>query len=533
MDRFEIIKGELFYFAQSEKDEKWAKEIGIKVSPYIIVDGELMSAKDNLGLMDEATGSIIIPQAVTKIGEGAFSNLEGLRTIVIPGTVKEIGINAFRSNKTLEKVIIQEGVEIIGASAFQECQQLKEIELPESITQINSAAFYLCNNLKEIEIPSKVTTISRMAFSICSSLSKVTFRGEGVTGIDHEAFFGTSFTEFHITKNMKSISVSAFTQNIKLKDITIDGDNFFYEEGMLMPKDRKSVIFLSQSYYREKTELKIPEGVVNFETSIANLVRLKKLIITKDVTSITTSRHLPSSIETIEVQDGNSIFGVGENCLYTKTEPKTLLFCYSKEATIELKSDYKNIGNFAFNGAQNATKIILNKEVERIGNQIFDTAYKVREFEIKEKVNYIDPMFCLSKYEIKVTIDNNNKNYMVENNILYSADKSKLITVICKIEGEFILDNKVKETSISAFYLQKGMTGIKLNSIEKINDNAFYDCVNLKNVEISATIKEISPYALVATKNLNEIIIHKEKDSIKGYPWGSTIGNRLEVKWEP
>ena len=50
---------------------------------------------------------------------------------------------------------------------------------------------------------------------------------------------------------------------------------FYYEEGMLMPKDRKSVIFLSQSYYNEKQELKIPEGVVNFETSIGNLGRLK------------------------------------------------------------------------------------------------------------------------------------------------------------------------------------------------------------------------------------------------------------------
>ncbi len=532
MDRFEIIKGELFYFAQSEKDEKWAKEIGIKVSPYIIVDGELMSAKDNLGLMDEATGSIIIPQAVTKIGEGAFSNLEGLRTIVIPGTVKEIGINAFRNNKTLEKVIIQEGVEIIGASAFQGCQQLKEIELPESITQINSSAFYVCNHLKEIEIPSKVTTISTMAFSICSSLSKVTFRGENITAIGPEAFFGTSFTEFHITKNMKSISVSAFTQNIKLKDITIDGDNFFYEEGILMPKDRKSVIFLSQSYYREKTELKIPEGVVNFETSIANLVRLKKLIITKDVTSITTSRHLPSSIETIEVQDGNNMFGVEENCLYTKTEPKTLLFCYSKETTIELKSDYKKIGGFAFNGAQNATKIILNKEVESIGNQIFDNVYKVREFEIKEKVNYIDPRFCLSKYEIKVTIDNN-KNYKVENNILYSADKSRLITVISKIEGEFIVDSKVKEIGGGAFYSQGLMTKINLNTVERINTVAFFDCDNLRSIEIPATIKEIHSSALNSTKNLKEVIIHKEKDSIKGYPWGSTIGNRLEVKWEP
>jgi len=131
VDNFEVIKGELFYFAQNDQEKKWAQEIGIKVSPYIIIDGELMSAGNNLGLMDEATGSIIIPQSVTKIGEGAFSNLEGLKTIVIPGTVKEIGMNAFKNNKTLEKVIIQEGVEKIGDFAFQHCTALKTIKIAQ------------------------------------------------------------------------------------------------------------------------------------------------------------------------------------------------------------------------------------------------------------------------------------------------------------------------------------------------------------------------------------------------------------------
>jgi len=93
VDNFEVIKGELYYSAQNDQEGKWAQEIGIKVSPYIIIDGELMSSNTNLDLMDKATGTIIIPQNVTKIGDGAFRDLTGLRSIVIPGTVKEIGID--------------------------------------------------------------------------------------------------------------------------------------------------------------------------------------------------------------------------------------------------------------------------------------------------------------------------------------------------------------------------------------------------------------------------------------------------------
>jgi len=177
VDNFEVIRGELFYFAQSDQEKKWAQEIGIKVSPYIIIDGELMSADKNLNLMDEATGSIIIPQSVTKIGEGAFSNLEGLRTIVIPGTVKEIGTNAFRNNKTLEKIIIQEGVEIIGNEAFRECSNLETIELPESIKTIGTLAFYTCPKLQSVKIPSQITKIEDYTFGQCRSLASVQFSG--------------------------------------------------------------------------------------------------------------------------------------------------------------------------------------------------------------------------------------------------------------------------------------------------------------------------------------------------------------------
>ena len=69
--------------------------MGIEPNPYDIVDGELLSSDGNLLLVDEETGSLTIPGSVTKIGEGAFANVEGLKTIIIPGTCKEIGKKCF------------------------------------------------------------------------------------------------------------------------------------------------------------------------------------------------------------------------------------------------------------------------------------------------------------------------------------------------------------------------------------------------------------------------------------------------------
>ena len=85
---FEIIKGELYYKGDVEQKLIWAKELGIGIIPYEIVDGVLISANSNLLLLD-STGTVRIPYNVTKIGEGVFNNLEGLTRVIIPGSVKE------------------------------------------------------------------------------------------------------------------------------------------------------------------------------------------------------------------------------------------------------------------------------------------------------------------------------------------------------------------------------------------------------------------------------------------------------------
>ena len=98
---FEIIKGELYYKGSSEGKLIWAKEIGIGIIPYIIIDGELVSSNVNIELVT-GSGSIVIPSNVEVIGEGAFSNVEGLKEVVIPGRVKEIKKNAFAVNDIIK-----------------------------------------------------------------------------------------------------------------------------------------------------------------------------------------------------------------------------------------------------------------------------------------------------------------------------------------------------------------------------------------------------------------------------------------------
>ena len=134
----QIIKGELLIKSKDKKQIKAAQLVGIQVNPYDITDdGELLSSNGNLLLMDE-TGTLTLPDTIKKIGYGAFSGVEGLKTIIIPGSVKEIAENAFSNNKTLETVILNEGIEIIGGSAFSQCDNLVNVQLPSTIKKIKN-----------------------------------------------------------------------------------------------------------------------------------------------------------------------------------------------------------------------------------------------------------------------------------------------------------------------------------------------------------------------------------------------------------
>ena len=186
--KFEVIKGELLLWASSELEYEIATGMGIKVSPYIIVDGVLLSANVNLGLQTE-DGVVTLPERVTEIGQGAFSGVEGLKEIIIPGTVKVIQQDAFSYNNEIEKVTMQYGVESIGVYAFKECSSLKEVVMPDSVVSMGEQAFRSCTNLTTVQLSNNLEAIEGSVFYSCRNLTTINMPSN-ITRIDYSAFNG-------------------------------------------------------------------------------------------------------------------------------------------------------------------------------------------------------------------------------------------------------------------------------------------------------------------------------------------------------
>ena len=534
IDKVEIIKGSLLINTQDKNEIEIAKSLGIAANPYDIVNGELLSSNGNLLLMDE-TGTLTIPDSVTKIGEGAFANLSGLKTIIIPGTVKEIGASAFAYNKTLETVIMQDGVEIIGNAAFSNCDNLVNVNMAKTIKDIGVYAFMYDRKIESIEIKEAVEVIREGAFYDCKSLKTVTLNNK-LKEIRSTGFRGTSFESITLPEGIQKIEINAFEANDQLKDIIIKGENpnYIYENGMLMPKEKNEILFISSSYLNNTDTFRIPEGITNFTTDISVYNNITKIVIPSTLESIWAS-PLPSSISEIEITGDNQKLAVSQKdkILYTK-DTKELICCYSKDSNINLKDENNKLGilkikEYAFRQATNAKNVVLPDSVTTIETLIFSYHSGIN-VQVGKNAKDISHNFNYGNTTGKVTIDSNNNYYTIEDNILYNKDKTELCSVFYWIKGEFKVKDTVKIIGDYAFHYQSEMTNITLpEGITQIN-NSFIGCEGLTEIEIPSTVKQIDGRCFEGCNNLSNINIKQAENAISGAPWGASKGMKV-INW--
>lgn len=163
-------------------------------------------------------GSLIIPEGVKEIGEGAFwgcNNLTG--TLSLPSTLEIIGELSFSACGFTCELLLPQNLNKIEEKAFFNCYGLYgNLILPEGLSKIESGVFCNCKNLTgNLIIPQNVKEIKSEAFNYCSGLNGRLTLSEGLEYIGLQAFYCCNFRgPLIFPSTLKGIGDNAFSYNM-------------------------------------------------------------------------------------------------------------------------------------------------------------------------------------------------------------------------------------------------------------------------------------------------------------------------------
>ena len=531
-EKFEIIKGELLLWASTELEMEVATQLGIKLSPYIIIDGVLVSANENLDLQT-TNGVVTLPERVTEIGAGAFSGVEGLKEIIIPSTVKVIHDNAFSFNAEIEKVTMQYGVEIIGNNVFTGCTSLREVIMPDSVISLGEEVFRNCSNLTTVQLSNNIEILEPLTFRGCTKLSTINIP-QNLKSILNDVFNDcTSLDNIKIPAGVTNIDSTSFINCTSLYNLTIDSANQYYEivDGIIYKKDMSSLIILATMSGEETVSIK--EGIkVLGDGALSICTNMKTINLPSSLETISGNTFTGVSLlETINVSTGNQHFKAENGYLYSK-DRKEIIYVVPTKTSISINSDVETIKTGSIMN-KNITELTIPNNVINMEIYIFSNVTSLRSIKIGSGVANLSPSFKGwggMPSDVNITIDSSNLNYKTEDNLILTKDGKKVLTYISNNVQSQTIPEGVEILEYNSFEDFQASEIILSNTLKEIGNNCFNLCPNLTEILIPNSVETIASNAFINCANLESIKIDNTAGSIIGAPWSAPKGDRV-ISW--
>ena len=420
-----------------------------------------------------------IPNSVTELGYDIFKksnikNVVGNNVITIKGDVFQScpNLETFSYPKLKRVIPINDSNKYLQSTLFYNCPKLKSINLPElefiqliyyqGYTQVQPIINFDFPELEEINCP-KLNQISIYINKVTKKLKKLILGNK----IDRITYFTTDNIANILLPQLETIKYG-FADYVQIDNIyafSNSGSRYNnFNNALPIPKeDLSNVVFSKIPIYLNNIpnyESIVKISTETFPSSTNNFVNLgfTEIHITKSKSKII----------------NNSIFQTSAclKKLFIETDIKEIkerafMYCPSLRE-VHFNSELEKIGDwaFAFQASQYASTVSLPEK----------KLISLQSFNISKNVHTIgdNPLYGQEQLtKDNLTLDPENKNFILENGILYNKDKSKIILVTCDVQINKIPDT-VTEIGAGAFAFNKYTGELTIPStVKKIGFLAF------------------------------------------------------------
>lgn len=150
-----------------------------------------LKAIGNQALSGTGISKVTIKPTVISIGEEVFKNCAKLETATFEdGFAKPLPAKTFWGCSAMSSFTLATGMDRIGEGAFKECTSLSVItgEMLKNISTIGPEAFMGCSKLTTVTLPSTLTRLASKAFADCDTLIHIFAKGDNVPVSVSDAF---------------------------------------------------------------------------------------------------------------------------------------------------------------------------------------------------------------------------------------------------------------------------------------------------------------------------------------------------------
>lgn len=520
-------------------------------------------------------GDIVLETTVETIESYAFAN-RAITSIVLPEALTTIGNYAFDGCDQLETVTVSNGLQSIGTYAFRNCLALQTFEFPTTLASLGNYAF-AGSGIRSVNIPDTMTSIGTYAFQNCADLAQLTFdsRTGGIT-IGTYAFSGSGVQNVELPEGLTTLSTGLFSGS-QITSVTIPASVMTITSGTSTSgafancPNLASVKFASNSamttignyaFYNcpSLKTVELPQKLTGLGSYLFWNDELLDTIGIAGTTIVPGKVELPVGLVSI---DAYAFYGTGitsitlnegmtelrqytfANCtkLVEVNLPSTLVisngYTYSDQygtvyapnhafmntaiETITLPDNARYICIAMFKGCKNLKSVVLgqNSNLTTIYYGAFSGCEQL-EFEIPATVTGLladNVEFGPFAGVKKVTLSADNETYHMKDGMIFNAAETIVYYCDPATEGVVTLPETVTTLYQSAFEGCSLITDVVINDgLKLIYSNAFKDCASLTKVDLSkntlwtagSTYKQI----FMGCTSLQEVVLPESATAI-------------------